>query len=95
MSFYKNKNVLVTGGTGMIGRPLCEMLISLGANVTVASLDDESSALKGTKFLKLDLRIAKIIEANYVDKSDKLLKFIVEIENSEKKQVFAGIKSHE
>ena len=56
MSFYKNKNVLVTGGTGMIGRPLCEMLISFGANVTVASLDDESSALNGTKFLKLDLR---------------------------------------
>ena len=40
----------------MIGRPLCEMLISFGANVTVASLDDESSALNGTKFLKLDLR---------------------------------------
>ena len=56
MSFYKNKNVLVTGGTGMIGRSLCEMLISFGANVTVASLDDESSALNGTKFLKLDLR---------------------------------------
>ena len=56
MSFYKNKNVLVTGGTGMIGRPLCKMLVSLGANVTIASLDDKSSAIDGTEFLKLDLR---------------------------------------
>ncbi len=28
MSFYKDKNVLVTGGTGLIGRPLVEMLFS-------------------------------------------------------------------
>ena len=45
-------NVVIT----MIGRSLCEMLVSLGANVTIASLDDESSAIDGTEFLKLDLR---------------------------------------
>jgi len=33
MTFYKNKEVLVTGGTGLIGRPLVEMLIKKGANV--------------------------------------------------------------
>lgn len=37
--FYKNKNVLITGGTGLIGRPLVKMLLDLGANVTVASID--------------------------------------------------------
>ena len=40
----------------MIGRSLCKMLVSLGANVTIASLDDKSSAIDGTEFLKLDLR---------------------------------------
>jgi len=35
MSFYKNKKVLVTGGTGLIGRPLVDMLVNQGANVTI------------------------------------------------------------
>ncbi len=56
MNFYQNKNVLVTGGTGMIGQPLCEMLVSLGARVTVASLDGEERAPSGTIFRQLDLR---------------------------------------
>ena len=56
MSFYKNKKVLVTGGTGLIGQPLCEMLINEGANVTVASLDGESRSPAGTSFIRTDLR---------------------------------------
>ena len=56
MSFYKDKSVLVTGGTGLIGRPLVEMLIAAGAKVTVVSLDDPSRAPKGCTFVKADLR---------------------------------------
>jgi len=56
MSFYKNKNILVTGGTGLIGRPLVEMLIEKGARVTVVSLDDPSRAPKEVKFIQADLR---------------------------------------
>ncbi len=56
MAFYTNKNVLVTGGTGLIGRPLVEMLIEAGAKVTVVSLDDPSRAPKGCEFVKADLR---------------------------------------
>lgn len=56
MSFYKNKNVLVTGGTGLIGRPLVEMLLHQGAKVTVASLDDPSRAPQGVTFKQVDLR---------------------------------------
>ena len=56
MSFYKNKKVLVTGGTGLIGRPLVDMLVNQGANVTIVSLDDPSRAPKGIKFIKADLR---------------------------------------
>lgn len=53
---FKNKNILVTGGTGLIGRPLVDKLISLGANVTVISLDDPTGLNKKAKFKKLDLR---------------------------------------
>src|SRR5579862_7491396 len=56
MSFYKGKNVLVTGGTGLIGRPLVEMLVQQGAHVTIVSLDDPSRAPQGVAFKKADLR---------------------------------------
>ncbi len=56
MSFFKGKKVLVTGGTGLIGRPLVDMLIEQEADVTVASLDDPSRAPDGVKFQRLDLR---------------------------------------
>lgn len=54
-NFYKNQRTLVTGGTGMIGRYLVELLIDSGAKVTIASLDDPSRAHPKAKFLKLDL----------------------------------------
>jgi GDP-L-fucose synthase len=52
---YKEKKVLVTGGTGLIGRPLVEMLIEKGAQVRIASLDDQSRAHPGAEFIKVDL----------------------------------------
>lgn len=53
--FYKNKKILVTGGTGMIGRPLVEMLIKAGASVRVASMDDPSRAHPQAEFRKANL----------------------------------------
>ena len=38
-NFYKNKKILVTGGTGLIGRPLVEILYNYGAKISVATLD--------------------------------------------------------
>jgi len=52
---YANKNVLVTGGTGLIGRPLVELLLQSGANVRVASLDDESLCPEGAEFVRGNL----------------------------------------
>ena len=37
--FFKSKNCLVTGGTGMIGREIAKILVEAGANVRVISLD--------------------------------------------------------
>lgn len=56
MSFYTGKKVLVTGGTGLIGQPLVEMLQQQGAIVTIVSLDDPSRAPQGVTFKRADLR---------------------------------------
>lgn len=55
MNFYKGKNVTVTGGTGLIGRPLVQKLIDQGANVRIVSLDDPSRAHPDADFLQLNL----------------------------------------
>lgn len=55
--FYKDRKVLVTGGTGLIGQPLCEYLLKSGAHVTVVSLDSPDRAPKGITFYNKDLRI--------------------------------------
>lgn len=54
VSFYRDKNILVTGGTGLIGRPLVQMLRDQGSNVTVASLDKNPPA--GIVHIHTDLR---------------------------------------
>ena len=39
LNFFKSKNCLVTGGTGMIGREIAKTLVNAEANVRVISLD--------------------------------------------------------
>jgi len=48
--------ILVTGGTGMIGRYLVPMLIEKNHDVTVASLDGEELCHPEATFRRLDLR---------------------------------------
>ena len=52
-------------------------------NVETISIDD---------FMKVDLRVAKIISAEHVEGADKLLKLSLDL-GEENRQVFAGIKS--
>lgn len=57
MNMFKNRKVLVAGGTGLIGIPLVEMLIEQGAEVRIASLDDSSRAHPAAEFIRTDLTI--------------------------------------
>jgi GDP-L-fucose synthase len=70
MSYYKNKKVLVTGGTGMIGQELCKLLLDAEAILTVASLDEPTRAPAGATFKKLDLRsfdnCLEVVEGNEI-----------------------------
>ncbi len=55
MNLYTGKKVLVTGGTGMIGRPLVKPLLPHGAEAHIAVLDDPSRADPAATFHRLDL----------------------------------------
>jgi methionyl-tRNA synthetase len=44
-------------------------------------------------FAKVDLRIAKIVEADHVEGAEKLLRLLLDIGEDKPRQVFAGIKS--
>ncbi len=59
MEFFKNKNVLVTGGAGLIGRPLIDYLIGFNAKVTTVSLDSPDNLPREVIFIKSDLRNLK------------------------------------
>lgn len=67
--------------------PIAAVPVTAGANAeagnTHISIDD---------FSKIDLRIAKILEAEAVEGADKLLRLKVDI-GTETRQIFAGIKS--
>ena len=56
MSFYKDKKVLVTGGTGLIGRPLLDLLLEAKAKITCVSLDKPEDLDGKINFIKTDLR---------------------------------------
>ena len=52
MSFYTSKKILVTGGTGIIGKALCKMLVEEGAKVQTVSLDIPREIMKGKDLLR-------------------------------------------
>jgi nucleoside-diphosphate-sugar epimerase len=53
---FKDQNVLVTGGGGMIGRSLVRLLLERGAKITIADLTEPSDLPKGVYYIKADLR---------------------------------------
>ena len=59
-------------------------LATESATATTISIDD---------FAKIDLRIARIVNAEYVNGADKLLKLTLDIGDGRHRTVFAGIKS--
>jgi len=53
---FKDQKVLVTGGSGMIGRELVSLLLEKGANVYVADLKQPEGLKDKVTFVKVDLR---------------------------------------
>jgi GDP-L-fucose synthase len=62
--FYKNKKVLVTGGTGFIGSFVCEQLLARGSNVSVTYRKND---FENISHIKKDI---KMIFADLLDPDD-------------------------
>ena len=75
-----SKETMVTENTSTPSQP----------NTT--NIDTIADEISFDDFAKIDLRIAKIVNAQHVEGADKLLQLTLDIGNNEK-QVFAGIKS--
>jgi carbamoyl-phosphate synthase large subunit len=59
----KNRNIFVSGGSGIIGKELVGRLISLGANILVGDLKKCPTKFSGKiKYIKKDLNYLKISE---------------------------------
>lgn len=54
-NWFQDKRVLITGGTGMIGMALSELLLARRAKVRVSSLDRDPVLAPGVEFRQLDL----------------------------------------
>lgn len=63
---FKNQNVLITGGGGMIGRSLVKFLHEKGANITIVDLTKPIGIPDDVGFIKTDLR--------YFDKCEQICK---------------------
>lgn len=65
MAFYEDRRVLLTGGAGLIGSYLAELLVADGAKVTVADdlsrgrIENLRSVSSEIRFLQVDLRDAE------------------------------------
>ena len=54
---------------------------------------EDNSVIDFNDFAKIDLRVAKVIQADHVEGADKLLQLQLDVGNGETRQVFSGIKS--
>jgi methionyl-tRNA synthetase len=55
--------------------------------------EEDNNIIQIDDFMKVDLRVAKVIEASYVEGADKLLAIKLDLGHLGTKNVFAGIKS--
>jgi GDP-L-fucose synthase len=55
MNLFKDKHILVTGGSGMVGRELVQLLLDRDAIVRVVSLDEPIDFFEEVEFIKKDL----------------------------------------
>jgi GDP-L-fucose synthase len=62
MNMFENKKVLVTGGSGMVGRALVTKLLKQGAQVEIADLHKPLDLEPEVKFTSGDLRYLQVCE---------------------------------
>ncbi len=74
------------------GNPAKKKARDSSKSADTSAIEPVSDTISFDEFAKIDLRVAKIVHAEAVEKADKLLRLELDIGN-ETRQVFAGIKS--
>ena len=69
------------------------MITDTSAASSVSSIEAIKPEISIDDFSKVDLRIARIVKADYVDGADKLLRLTVDIGDGATRNIFAGIRS--
>jgi methionyl-tRNA synthetase len=63
------------------------------ASASIPATEEENTYISIDDFTKVELRIARIANAEHVEGAEKLLKLTLDIGEAKTRQVFAGIKS--
>ena len=63
-------------------------------NVSSQRKEDDNNFIEFGDFIKVELKVGEILEAENVPKSEKLLKFKVDVGEDEPRQILAGIAQH-
>ncbi|TCS34009.1 methionyl-tRNA synthetase [Paucimonas lemoignei] len=66
---------------------------SAGADTSASPIEPLAPEIKIDDFAKIDLRIAKIVNCEHVEGSDKLLRLTLDVGEGRMRNVFSGIKS--
>lgn len=89
----ENWGILKSGSTVIHGEPLFKKIDMKDFKKVVETVSVEQNVITIDDFSKVDLRIAKVLEAEKVPNSRKLLRLIIDL-GTEKRQIVAGIAEH-
>ncbi|MEO0316982.1 MAG: hypothetical protein RL404_659 [Pseudomonadota bacterium] len=73
--------------------PPAEAAAAPAADVAAANIEPVDAEIKIDDFVKVDLRVARIVDCEHVEGSDKLLRLTLDIGEGRLRNVFSGIKS--
>jgi methionyl-tRNA synthetase len=73
--------------------PAAEAVAEAATSSAAAGIEPLADEIRIDDFAKVDLRIAKIVDCEHVDGSDKLLRLTLDVGEGRLRNVFSGIKS--
>ena len=77
----------------LVGKPAAPTVAVPAAASGASGIDELAPEIKIDDFTKIDLRIARIVNCEQVDGSDKLLRLTLDVGEGRLRNVFSGIKS--